>query len=65
MRLRASKFEFKKFQEARAIGYSQREVLEKLILSNGVEFTIFNKSSEKCVTFPKNFFIKDRRKKNL
>ena len=65
IRLRASKFEFKKFQEAKLIGYTQREVIEKLILSNGLEFTMFDKNSEASVTFPKNFLLKNRRKNTL
>lgn len=64
IRLRASKYEFKKFKEAKDIGFTQREVVEKLIQCNGVEFTIFDKQTSSSVTFPKNFLLKDRRKKN-
>lgn len=63
IRLRASNFEFKKFQEAKCIGYTQREVIEHLILYNGLEFTIFDKNSEKSVTFPKDFLLKNKKKK--
>lgn len=61
IRFRVNHFQFKKFSDAQKIGYTQKEVVQKLIDCNGLEFTMFDKLNNESVTFPKNF-LKEKNK---
>jgi len=64
VRLRVSEYEFKKFEQAQKIGYTQRAVIEQLLQTCcGSEIIIFDKEKLESVIFPKNFLQKDKKKK--